>query len=512
MRGARSTGDGWHQVAIRAWQILFALMLLTRALTGAIDYDEDQYVAAGVMARHLMLYRDFIYLQSPVYALLLAGLFTLTGGYYLLAGRALSGVLAIAIFGLTVRLVRRYGAGSVLATMLASIALLSPFLDRSIATSRNDLLPLALFLCGLLVYLDTAERPHRWTVLAGFCIGLAIDAKISYIFMPLALLLQAAWPGSGRRRQLLPLAAGLTLAALPGLYYLALAPENFLYDLLEFHVTAPPVWYRRQGVTDLLGPGNRLATLIILLSWGANLSLVMLNAGLAVFGRRRMVAGPIGLLGLLIGATVLAGFQPDVSYPMYYAALAPLLAALAAALYARIDRAGPPVPIAVSLLLTLAALPTLPTLWQRLADLPELTRPSVWPGFEVHRQAVALHEMISAAGLKGEVATLFATHALDADPIPREFASGPFIFRTADLVSPERLSLLHGAGPASLETLFAERPPAAILGGFASGRWRDEMDASLGDYARRHGYRSVALEGDGLWPAGAWIYLRDTGP
>jgi hypothetical protein len=507
MRGERRAGDGWPKMAIGAWQILFALMLFTRALTGEIDYDEDQYVAAGVMARHLMLYRDFIYLQSPAYALLLAGLFTLTGGYYLLAARALSGVLAIAIFGLTIRLVRRYGAGSVLATMLASIALLSPFLDRSIATSRNDLLPLALFLGGLLLYLDTAARPHQWAVLAGFCIGLAVEAKISYVFMPLVLLLHAAWPGTGRRRQLIPLAAGLTLAALPGLYYLALAPENFLYDLLEFHMTAPPVWYRRQGVTELLGPGNRLATLIILLSWGANLSLVMLTAGLAVLGRRRAAVGSIGLLGLLIGATLLAGFQPDVSYPMYYAALAPLLAGLAAALYARIG-AGP-VPVAVPLLLTLAALPALPTLWQRLADLAELTRPAAWPGLEVHRQAVALHDMIGAAGLEGEVATLFATHALDADPIPREFASGPFIFRTADLISPERLNGLHGAGPESLETLFAEHPPAAILGGFASGRWRDEMDASLGDYARQHGYRSVALAGDGLWPEGSWIYLRE---
>ncbi|MGB8840772.1 MAG: glycosyltransferase family 87 protein [Aliidongia sp.] len=509
MRRARSAGDGWRKVAIRVWQLVFALTLLTHALTGAIDYDEDQYVAAGVMARHLMLYRDFIYLQSPVYALLLAGLFTLTGGYYLLAARALTGVLAIMIFGLTFRLVRRYGAGSVLATMLASIALLSPFLDQPTATARNDLLPLALFLCGLLVYLDAAARPRRWAILAGFCIGLAIDAKITYIFMPLVLLLHAAWPGTGRRRQLVPFAAGLTLAALPGLYYLAMAPTNFLYDLLELHRTASRVWYQRQGVTELLGPANRLATLILLLSWGTNLSLVMLTAGLAVIGRwRRTVAGGlIGLLGLLIGATLLAGFQPAVSYPMYYAASAPLLAALAAALYARIARAGP-VPLAVPLLLTLATLPALPVLWHRLADLPELTSTSTWPGLEVHRQAAALHEMIGAAGLEGEVATLFPIHALDAASVMPEFASGPFFFRTADLLSPARITALHGAGAETIESLFARDPPAAILGGFASGQWHDEMDASLDDYARRHSYRPISLEGSSLWPAGTWLYLR----
>jgi hypothetical protein len=508
MRGKWGTSDAWHKMAIRAWQVLFALMLLARALTGAIDYDEDQYVAAGVLARHLMLYRDFIYLQSPAYALLLAGLFTLTGGYYLLAARALSGMLAITVFGLTVRLLRRYGAGPGLATMLATIALLSPFLDRPVATARNDLLPLALFLGGLLLYLEAPSRPSRWAVSAGCCVGLAVDAKISYVFMPLILLLHAAWPGNGRRRQLIPLTAGLALAALPGLYYLAMTPENFLYDLLEFHMTAPTVWYRRQGVTELLGPGYRLATLALLLSWGANASLVILTAGLVVLGRGRGApAGSSGLLGLLIGAALLAGFQPDVSYPMYYAALAPLLAALAASLYARLILTGPAL-VAAPLLLTLAGLPALPTLWQRLADLPELAHPAIWPGLEVHRQAMALHKMIGAAGLTGDVATLFPTHTLDADPIPREFASGPFVFRTADLLSPARITALHGAGAETIESLFAQDPPAAILGGFASGQWRDEMDASLDDYARRHSYRPISLEGSSLWPAGTWLYLR----
>jgi hypothetical protein len=502
-----------RDAAISAWQILFVLMLLARALTGAIDYDEDQYVAAGVMARHLMLYRDFIYLQGPADPLLLAGLFSLTGGWYLLTARLLSGVLAAAVFGLTIRLVRRSGAGRGLAAALASMALLSPFLDRAIATTRNDLLPLALFLAGLLLYLEAPQRARGWAVAAGIFIGLAVEAKISYVFAPLALLLQAAWPGTGRVRQLAPLAIGLALAALPGLAYLALAPEGFLFDLIEFHRSGPAAWYLRQGQGGLLDPGHRLAVLTFLLGWGSNASLVLLVAGLAAIRlwQRAPDAAPStaspGLLGLLLGLAVVVGYQPSPSWPMYYAPLAPLLAALAASMFGRIRPVGPP-PL-VPLLLVIAALPALPPLWQRIADLPGLLDPARWPGVVVHRQAAAVGDALRAAGLDGEVATLFPIHVLDAEPVMPEFASGPFFFRTADLVPPDRIARLHGTSAEGLEALFAPAPPAAILGGLASGQWPVEMDASLRDYARRHFYRPVPLDIPALWPAGTWLYLRD---
>jgi len=515
VQGDRDQGAAGHYyaAAISAWHVVFPVMLLARALTAPIDYDEEQYVAAGLMARHFMLYRDFIYLQPPADPLLLAGLFTLSGGYYLLVARVLTGALATGVFVLTITLLRRYGAGRGLAVALASIVLLSPFLDRPTATSRNDILPLALFLAGLLLYLDAPQRSRSWLIAAGLCVGLAVEAKISYVFAPLALLLHAAWPRTGRAAHLVPLAIGIALAALPGLYYLVEARDGFLFDLLEYHMTAPAAWYLRQGESGLLEPGHRLAVLAVLLAWGSNGSLALLVAGLAAIriwqGANDAVppAAPPGLLGLLLGLAVLAGFQPSPSWPMYYAPVAPLLAALTVSMFVRTRITGPPE--LVPLLLVIAALPALPPLWARVTNLAGLARPATWPGIEVHYQAAELRETIRAAGLTGDVATLFPVHALDEDPVRPEFASGPFFFRTADLVPEDRIARLHGASADSLEALFAASPPAAILGGFAKGQWSVEMDASLEDYARHHGYRPVPLAPAELWPAGTWLYLRD---
>lgn len=510
--GRSRVGDFSIAPALLAWQALFVALLLARALTAPIDYDEDQYVAAGVLAQQFRLYRDFIYLQPPADPWLLAGLYQLIGGYYFLAARLLTFVLAALAFVLTIGLLRRCGAGRILATLLATIALLSPFLDRPIATTRNDILPLALFLGALLCYLRRPAQGWRWLAAAGLLAGLAVEAKISYIFAPVGLLLHAAWPGLGGARRAMPLAAGIAVAALPGLYCLAQSPDNFLFDLLEYHRTAPFAWYQRQDEGAILGTGYRLFVLLFLLCRYANASLLLLLVG-AMLLRRHAGAmpaptAPLRLLIMLIGLGVLVGFQPSPSWPMYYAPLAPLLAALAVTFLTALP---PPRQFLApaSILAVIASLPTLPALAQRLGDLPALLNPAAWPGAIVHREAAAIHDALAGAGLTGDVATLFPLRVLDANTIPAVLASGPFFFRTADLVSDAKVAELHGASATSLEALFAEAPPAAILGGLAAGQWPVEMDQSLRDYARRHGYRPVPLDIPDLWPGGSWLYLRD---
>lgn len=501
-------------LAIAAWQILFFLLLLARALATPIDYDEEQYVAAGVMARHLMLYRDFIYLQGPGDPLLLAGLFSLTGGWYLLTARLLSWALAVCVFGLTTALLRRFGLGRGFSAALATVALLSPCLTVAVSTARNDILPLALFLAGLLLYLDAGQKvqPARWLAASGLVIGLAVEAKVSYVFAPAALLLHGLWTSRDRLRHLAPLAAGIAVAALPGLCYLALAPEQAWYDLLEYHRTAPFLWYEGQGQAELLTPEHRLLVLVFLLAWGSNGTLALLLIGL---GGARLVPGTRepaaprpgrGLLLLLIVLAAITAFQPSPSWPMYYAPLVPLLAALAASLFMTTRFPAPPA--LVPLLLAIAAVPALPPLWKMAMDLPEQVQTALWPGVQLHRQAAAIRNALQAAGLEGEVATLFPTHALDANPVPAEFASGPFFFRTAGPIPAPRIAVLRGASAGTLEDLFERDPPAAILGGLAPGQWSVEMDASLEAYAQRHQYRKVALEPE-LWPEGSWLYLRD---
>ena len=76
----------WERAAFAAWGGLIAVLLLAAAMTTGITYDEDQHIAAGVLARHLRPYADFVYLQPPLYPLLLSVVFGVADGHYLLAG------------------------------------------------------------------------------------------------------------------------------------------------------------------------------------------------------------------------------------------------------------------------------------------------------------------------------------------------------------------------------------------------------------------------------------------
>ena len=111
-----------------------------------------------------------------------------------------------------------------------------------------------------------------------------------------------------------------------------------------------------------------------------------------------------------------------------------------------------------------------------------------------HRSAERIAGFLDNDGITGEVATLFPSVVLDLNPVREEFAAGPFFFRSADLFPPAFVTEMHGVGPATLETVFADRPPSAIVAGFNGFpvEWKPPMDFALVEYARRHHYRLFA--------------------
>ncbi|MBD0272935.1 MAG: hypothetical protein ICV73_13540 [Acetobacteraceae bacterium] len=522
---------------------MIAVLLLAAAMTTGITYDEDQHIAAGVLARHLRPYADFVYLQPPLYPLLLSVVFGVAEGHYLLAGRLLTWALSLGSCAVLFGLLARLGAGRPFAALLVTACVASPFLAGPVANTRNDILPLCLLLGGLACYLRACGSgadhvgapplsPSRTLLaLAGLCVGLAVTAKQSYVFGPPVVLLHAAM--AARRlgirpwARLAPLFAGMAAAALPAVHYLAVAPEGFLYGQIEYHLTAPIAWYAQEGQAARLGAGGRLAFLAELLVLGGNGTLTVLALVSAVARRGRGEpkggGGAAGapqaapsfdglLLGLLAGALV-CGFLPNPSWPMYYAPVAPLLACWIAAQKRHLDAAGPrghPLRLAV----VAAALPAALALGPPTGALPKLADFGEWPGLAVHRNAVAIRDAIHRAHgddtQAGDVATLFPIHVLDANPVRAEFASGPFFFRTAGSLPPDRIARLRGAGPEDLEGLFAAAPPAAIFGGTYAGVWRAPMDAALVAYAERHGYALVMQGISAGGATGGRLYLRPT--
>jgi hypothetical protein len=61
-----------------------------------LNQDEEQFVTAAYLAQHMRLYADFLYLQLPIYPLILSKLLMLfSGASAFLVARLLSAALAI---------------------------------------------------------------------------------------------------------------------------------------------------------------------------------------------------------------------------------------------------------------------------------------------------------------------------------------------------------------------------------------------------------------------------------
>lgn len=228
---------------------------------------------------------------------------------------------------------------------------------------------------------------------------------------------------------------------------------------------------------------------------GGNATLIALAGAFCAVAmvRQRPWTSPSRLLLALLVGAILLGLMPSPSWSMYYAVAAPLLACCIAHLERAIGRGAYP-----RILLFVVTLPALPMLIAKTAEVGHVLDPTKWVGLEAHRAAVDIRRALPRGG---EVATLFPLAVLDASPVRLEFATGPFVFRSGNLFTPERLASLHALSPETLEMAFDRQPPAAIYAGLFAKRWSVPIDAALIRYAETHMWHLVRADRDGgrLW-------------
>ena len=282
-------------------------------------------------------------------------------------------------------------------------------------------------------------------------------------------------------------------------YYLAVHQDRFVFLTLQFHLTAGYDWYRAQGIGDLLTLERKVRSLPGQMIRHGNATILCIFAFSAiVLARRRFWehrrprhwdARTIALAGLFGGALTFATLVGP--FAMYFAPVAALGTLLAGRAYAA-ARPGLPLWLAAALLIVSLA-PAVPAFQSYGRLLVRSTDLDHWTGIQTHRSAVWIAQILAQHGVAGHVATLFPIVVMDVNRVLPEFAAGPFFFRSADAYSAERVAKLRGVGPATLDTLFAVSPPAAIVGGFGPFRfhWNPPMDAALIDYARRAGFVCV---------------------
>lgn len=477
------------------------------AIATPFDHDESQYVAGAYFGSRLLIFRDFLYLQPPLHAWTYAPLAWLFPDHMVLAMRLATAVTALCT--LTTLWIAQRVAGvsrdsAAIATLLVAATAAFQFTG---AVVRNDMLPTLLSAMGLLVSLLALRHcTGKYWFAAGTLFGLAIATKLN--FAPLGLMTGLFVLLTGGRcgfRAASCLALGAAAGMAPMVLIWAAAPDAFFYGVLTYGATAPHAWYAANGAFGELALWEKLADLVKYLWKGpALVALILLCANwIATRGRirspgRRLAIWMTG--GALIGAALPTPSQ--VQYVM------PLLAPLALAIGYLLDDARRWSFTRRQALLGLLCLAAIPGLLATVRDVVAMTRNGS-PVLAADAGARWAGKTVRAMGGGTDVVTLsphmILGSGLDLDP---RFAAGPFAWRTGWTMGPVLARQVHAMIPATLGDL-DRAPPAAILTGYEGGTRKLPMrpDDALNAYARRHGYRMLAMP-DGV----GRLYLKPETP
>jgi hypothetical protein len=513
--GHRVTIAGVALVAFVLALGLFAMTVFNRA------HNEQMYVAAAyLLSKGQRLYRDFAFVQMPYSVLNYALVNVLTGGgYFLLKAKLMNWLWMLLGAWLLFGRARRAAHDTLLALILLVLYFANYYLLRATIEASNYAMPLALALLAYVIWLRGVEGRMRYPLaafLAGMALGGAVGAKLYYatLMLPFALaaLLYPRHLTLGKRisQGILPLALGGLIALLPVGYYVLRDWELFAFNNLGYH-TLNAQWREQNGFTDLsvaykwdtardlIGNPNYL----ILELWLAAALLLGWSQKPSKDERIQTLPAPgVFLAGTVALVSTLTAFTPTPLFPQYFAMPIPFLLLWMAELYGGLAEQARWVLLRLAVVCAVVGI--LFVLPRHTQSLARLLRGETWSGVVAVREAEQIRNALpsSDAAELPPLATLSPILALEADiPFYPELATGSFLLRVGDLLTPEQRARYIATSPSTLAALLDATPPAAILIG-------DEGDAEipLRQYAEQHGYRPAdfTLTSGELW-------LRDAG-
>ncbi|MDO7836103.1 glycosyltransferase family 39 protein [Sphingobium sp. HBC34] len=477
------------------------------AIATPFDHDESQYVAGAYFSSHLLIFRDFLYLQPPLHAWTYAPLAWIFPGDMVLAMRLATATTALCTL-LTLWTAQRIAGisrdSAAIATLLVAATAAFQFTGSVV---RNDMLPTLLSAGGLLVSLLALRHctPRFWCA-AGSLFGLAIATKLN--FAPLGLMTGLFVISAGGRcglRAACWLAAGAAVGMVPMLLGWMLSPGAFLYGVFTYGATAPHAWYAANGAFGELDGVEKLTDLLKYLWKGPALTALVLLAANWIATRRRVRSPGRRLAIWMTGGALIGAALPTPSQVQY---LMPLLPPLALALGYLLDdaRHWAFAPRQALLgLLCLAAIPGMLTATRHVEAMLREGSPVLKAGAAARWAGRTVRVMTG----DDDVATLsphmILGSGLRLDP---RFAPGPFAWRTGWTMGAPLARRVHAMIPATLPDLDRD-PPAAILTGYEAGTRKLPLrpDDALDAYARQHGYRMMAMP-DGV----GRLYVRHYQP
>ena len=514
-----SDARGRHVVAFFG---LLALLLTALALCAPLSHDEHMYITAGVLLRDRALYTDFAYLQMPYFPAALWSVFELTGfSHLLLAARLFCASAGVASAWFVYLVCRRVAASRTMA--LACVALYATHhITLFVAPyARNHVVAIALSLAAFYAAaraLEGGAKELCWSAASGALIGLAVGVKLTHLPLLVAIALGVSLPSRFERfariavTRLLPFAGGAALALFPAaVWFLRVGAGVFLFNNVGYH-ELNRAWIQATGDTDTLTLAGKLAYAGIYAIKGSGVALlaalgIVLARVFRFRGRMPLssprAARPTRLAALCLVATLIGAFMPSPMQRDYLAMIVPLLAILLACVAAKRsllrDR------LLRRSVCGLAVVSLLVGGITSLRHLRVLGVPSRWPPIAVERISGELaYALSSRSDEPAQVATLAPIYALEAHQrIYVELASGPFLFRVADNLSPESRARFRATSVSTLASLLRSNPPAAVLITDEHG-----LERSLLAFAKSNGYQRLAAAEMGALR----VYLRPTPP
>lgn len=490
---ALAPGRGFVARLAVAFFALAGLWFALTAIATPFDHDESQYIAGAYFSSHMLIFRDFLYLQPPVHSWLFAPLTWLFPQDMVAAMRLATAATALGVL-LTLWNAQRIAGisrdSAAIATALAGATAAFQFTGSVV---RNDMLATLLTSLAMLLLLAARRnrRPGHWFG-AGFFFGLAIATKLN--FAPLALAAGLFTLQAGGRegwRTALLLALGGLAGCLPLWVSFIIAPESALYGIFTFGATAPHAWYTVNGAGSELLFTEKLADLLKFLAKGPALVAMVLLAGHWWFNRNRVVSPGRCLSRWMICGGLLGAALPTPSQLQYVMALtAPLALGLG---YLLDDARRWPFATREAVLGVLC-LASVPGMLRATGDVVAMAQEGS-PITQANSQALWMGALVRAGDEDSDdsIATLSPHLAVDSGvPIDPRFATGPFVYRSGWTVKASQARRIHAMTPEILTDLDRD-PPDAILVGYEQGTRKLPLapDSDLMKYAKSRRYKGI---------------------
>lgn len=479
-------------------------LVLTVAMTSSLSHDEDQHIAAGALVARegLLPYRDFPCLHTPNLALLYGVIFRGTD-YLMLAARLVSAVSASAIVGLVAAIAWTVFRcrGRIAAWAAAVGAAVLCVFARNFATTtglawNQELSLLLALLAGITLWRGARQDKSGWLAVAGLFAGLAIGTRITYapLLAPFGLAVLFAGPREAGKmvRRVCWFGVGCTAGFLPVIVLWMLAPEAARFGILDFanvniafrYATGEP------RTMTFLKKVRFFFKEIVREDFPLYVAGIVPIAG--VLFHLRKGSPPLFLYVLGLMPFVLWGsMAPSPVFDQYFYPCVPFLVLAAVVSLNAIPWEAKRF-LWVPALCGLMAVLSVGRGASEYRKVSELGKPENWTPMKQHEMGREYRKIIG----EGRVLTLAPAVALEGGLLVYpEFATGPFAWRVADYVDPDKATRIGLITSRTLPVLLQKRQPAAIV----SGAEKD-YDKEFRTWAKNHLFTPVKVSnGHDIW-------------